>query len=173
MTGDARGQLEPAAVKALHLVVLLGDQRARAHQAHLAPEHVEQLRELVQRGSPEQPPRAGDPRIARDLEEPAARLVEVSQLLPAPVGVAVHGPELEHLEGMAVAPDPGLAEEHRAARPELDGHRDQDQEGHGGHEHQGGPEQVEPALHQGRGSAQAEAADAEHDHPVQVVEHHR
>ena len=56
-------QVEAAAGPAVDVVVLLGDQRPRADQAHLAAEDVDQLRQLVERAAAQEPADPGDARI--------------------------------------------------------------------------------------------------------------
>src|SRR6185503_1027506 len=108
--GHTRRQVETAAVPAGHLLVLVDDERARTDQAHLAAQHVDELRELVERRPPQEPPDARDPRVVGDLEK-AARLVAVEQLDLALLGVAAHGPELDDPEAGVAATDACLPEE--------------------------------------------------------------
>ena len=72
--------------------------------------------------------------------------------------------------GCAVAPDPHLAEEHRAARVELDRQGDAEQERRQGDEPEPRADRVEAALDDLRGARQAEAAHAEQRDPVDVVD---
>jgi hypothetical protein len=58
----------------------------------------------------------------------------------------VHGAELEHREGLHAAPEAALAEQHRAARAELDGGRDDHQERQQEQDQEGGEADVERAL---------------------------
>ena len=69
MAGHARRQVQPAAVPALDLRVLLEDERPRADEAHLAAQDVEQLRQLVERGAAQEPADARDARVVGDLEQ--------------------------------------------------------------------------------------------------------
>ena len=64
-TGHAGREVQPAAVEAEHLRVLVGDERPRADEAHLAAQHVEELRQLVERGAAQEVADAGDARVAR------------------------------------------------------------------------------------------------------------
>ena len=130
-TGHAGLEVEAPARPAVDVMVLLGDERARTDQAHLATEHVEQLRELVQRSAAQEASDAGDARVVLDLEHPlvaASVLVQVRDLVLAPLGVGDHRAELEDLELAVIAADPRLAEEHRAGRVELDRERCQCEE---------------------------------------------
>ena len=105
-------------------VLRLGrDQRPRADEAHLAAEHVPELRQLVDRRPAQDPPDAGHARVVRDLEHPrvAGRvLVQVGHGLLQPLGVAHHRAELEDRELAARLTNPGLPEEDRAGAVELD-----------------------------------------------------
>src|ERR671937_417032 len=47
-TGEAGSQGQPAAAPAVHQPVLRFDQRPRSDETHLAPQHVPQLRQLVE-----------------------------------------------------------------------------------------------------------------------------
>src|SRR5215211_673343 len=99
---------------------------AGAHDIHLAPEHVDQLGQLVQAVLPQEPADRGDPRIAL-LGPHRATLM---------LGVDPHGAELVDREGLAaqvplpavvlraprggpsVEADPDLGRKHGAARRE-------------------------------------------------------
>ena len=73
--GHAGLELQAAAVRALDAAVLVGYQRARADEAHLAAQDVEQLGQLVERAAAQQPPGPGHARVVGDLEQPVG-LVE-------------------------------------------------------------------------------------------------
>ena len=107
-------------------LVLVEDQRARADETHLAGDDVEQLRKLVQGGSPKPAPDAGHARIGGDLEQPLLGLVAIPQRVLQVLGVGDHGAELEHVEASAMAANAQLAEEDRTAAVELDGDCDRD-----------------------------------------------
>ncbi len=93
--GDA-GQHEVAlAVPVLeHVVVALG-QRTRADERHLAAQHVDQLRQLVQREAPQLAADRRQARIIANLEQRAGRLVELFEVCLALLGVGVHRAELQ------------------------------------------------------------------------------
>src|SRR5207302_4243319 len=74
----ARRERLAIAVASLDQLVLVGDQRARPDEAHLTLEHVDELRQLVQRASPQQLAYARDTRIVVELEQ-SDRLVELAQ----------------------------------------------------------------------------------------------
>ena len=92
----------------------LGALRTRADEGHLAGEDVEELRELVDGGFPDEAADAGDARVARD--GPA--------LLFVGFGLLHHGAELIHHERLVMKADTLLLEDDRARRGELDEGRD-------------------------------------------------
>ena len=92
----------------------LGAFRARADEGHLAGEDVEELRELVDGGFPDEAADAGDTWVAWD--GPA--------LLFVGFGLLHHGAELVHHERLVVKADTLLLEDDRARRGELDEDRD-------------------------------------------------
>ncbi len=92
----------------------LGDGRARTDQAHVALEHVPELRQLVEGELAQQAANGRDPRIGLGLEDRAGHLVEVGDVAAALVRVLDHRPELVEHEGSAVQPDALLLEEHGA-----------------------------------------------------------
>ena len=139
-TGDPRAHPVAGVELGRELGDLLRQRRPRADQAHRAAEHVEQLRQLVEAGRPQEAPDARDPRVVLHLEQRTAALVGRRQLGEPRLGVDDHRAELEDLELGSVTADADLPEEHRAAILELDGEGDQgehrrrqhgDQAGHG------------------------------------------
>ena len=85
--------------------------RPRADQAHVAPQHVEQLRQFV------------EVRRAQDRAEPRlARVVRRRHLRAVRLGIDPHRAELQHHERPAVQPAPLLPVEDRAGARELDEH---------------------------------------------------
>ncbi len=112
-------------------------QRARPDQAHVAAQHVPQLRQLVDRGGAQEPAES-------------SQALGVGQRPAVGADGVAHGAELDHRERHAAPPGPLLAEEdgpahvgpHRRA-----GHRQQ-RAGHG--ERGGRADQVERALEPGR-----------------------
>ena len=95
-------------------------QRARAHKAHLAAQHVDHIRHLVEREPPQDPPDGRHPRVFADLEECALCLVQRLQLGLALRRVDVHRPELEQAELGFVEAHTPVAVEDRPARGRLD-----------------------------------------------------
>ena len=93
--------------------------RAGTDQAHLPPQHVEELGQLVQMGGAEQPPQASHPLV-----------VDRRPHRPAALGVHLHGAELPHAEGPAAKADPLLAVEQRAAVLEAVDEPDQRRDEH-------------------------------------------
>lgn len=92
----------------------LGALRARPDEGHLAGEDVEELRELVDGGFPDEAADTGDARVAWD--GPA--------LLFVGFGLLHHGAELIHHERLVMKADTLLLEDDRARRGELDEDRD-------------------------------------------------
>ena len=100
--------------KALQVVLgvlghLVGQRRARAHDGHLAKEHVNELRELVDGVLADELADLGDARVVLHLEHGAGDLVALPELGEALVGVTVHAAELPHAEGGQAAVAVGLA----------------------------------------------------------------
>src|SRR5438067_245909 len=123
-------QVQAAPAPALYEVVLVDDERARADQAHLALEDVDQLRQLVEGSLAEETPDARDARVVGDLEE-ARLLVEVGELVLEGLGVVDHRAELDDLEPSPIAADARLPEEDPATRVELHSERDRHKDGGG------------------------------------------
>ena len=91
---------------------VLHQKRPRPHQAHISFEDVEQLRQLIEAGGPQEAAEGGQ----------ARRVGEEGAVGTAGVG---HGAELEEQEGTAVQTGTLLAEQHRAAQSPPDGRRKQ------------------------------------------------
>ncbi len=140
--GD-RGRVGQAGAHRQHLVAQRGRVqrdiarhfRARADQAHRAGEHVQQLRQFVELGCPQDAAGARDARVGPDGELRAERR-----------RVRAHAAELVDAKQHAVAPDALLPEEHRPARIELDPQRDAEQQRHEQQQPGAGANQVEQAL---------------------------
>ena len=88
--------------------------RSRSDQAHLAPEDVDDLGQLVEVEASQHAAEAGAARVALASPDGSG----------AGLGVGHHGAELEDGEHPAPGPEPALAVEHRAAVLEADGERD-------------------------------------------------
>jgi hypothetical protein len=144
--GDPRAHREAAALPRLVLRDLARDRRPRADDGHLAAQHVDELRQLVDAELAHEPADRGDPRIVLDLEHRAALLVLLLERRAQLLGVHDHRPELEHVEEAAVQPDALLLEEHRPARGGLDRDRDGHEERRQQREHHGRDDDVEEAL---------------------------
>ena len=107
---DPRPHLVPPLLLGCVEIEVLHQQRARADEAHLAREHVEQLRELVEARAPEEPPERGESR-------------RVGQQLTAAIAGVGHGAELHERERHSVASRAQLSEHHRRAHAHADGDR--------------------------------------------------
>ena len=131
---------------------LVGQRRARAHHGHLAQEHVQKLRELIDGMLADELSDLGDAGVFPHLEHGAGDLVELLELGEALVGVPVHGAELPHAEDSQAAVGSGLAHADLAiegvalalqaneGREHQTGDRDDDEHGTAKHD-------VEYALH--------------------------
>ena len=113
---------------AVDVPMLVEDQRPRADEAHLAPEHVDELRQLVERVAAQKPPDARHPRVVGDLEHArvAARRCLfrcATSCFRASASAAIVR-NLRMRERLAAAAHPHLPEEDRPARVELDRDRD-------------------------------------------------
>ena len=91
---------------------------SRTDEAHVPGEDVEQLRQFVDRGAPQELADAGHPRVVLGR---LLRAIEVRQVGP-------HGAELVDREDPAVPPAPRLPEEHRPLGVEPDGQRHGDED---------------------------------------------
>src|SRR5512146_1716810 len=91
------------------------NRRAWSHERHLAGEHIEELRQLVEAESTKQPPDPRDSRIVSQLEQPAVGIrVEVSNRRALAFGLVRHAAKLPHHEVAAAKSDATLAKEDRA-----------------------------------------------------------
>ena len=90
--------------------------RARPDQAHVAAQHVVELRQLVQVPLAQETAEAGDPGIARRADVRAH-----------PVGAHHHGAELQDVEALPVQGHPLLTVERGAGRDPF-GHHDREQD---------------------------------------------
>ena len=95
-TGNTRLHQHTSGIRLVVLCHFLGQRRARAHHAHVALEHVQELRELVDGVLADELPDLGDARIVLHLEHGACDLVLLLELGEALVGVLVHGAKLPH-----------------------------------------------------------------------------
>src|SRR5437870_3475034 len=110
------------------MVILLEDQRPRAHERHLAAKDVEELRQLVERVAPQEAAKGGDPRVVDDLEHPRVVLevdVAVAEAVLQLLRVTSHRPELDDPEWLLLTAHPQLPEEDWAAGVQPDQNCDQ------------------------------------------------
>jgi hypothetical protein len=127
-------------------VVVALRQRARADQGHLAADHVEQLRQLVERPAAQQAPHACHARVLADLEQRAADLVVLLEALLQVLGAVDHRAELEARERPAADAGPHRPVQERSARRDLDRERRQRHERRERHDQQRRADHVERAL---------------------------
>jgi len=109
---------------------------ARPDEAHVAGEHVGELRQLVEAPAPQQRAEAGVAGVVLPLV--ADPPLDLDGHLAA-TAVRVHGPELPDPEHVPVPPDPALAVEDRRPEGDQHGQRHHEEDGHGqDQEHEGG-----------------------------------
>src|ERR1700681_788754 len=114
---DTKAATLPVLMESL---VIPDGKRPRAYQAHVAFQHVEKLRKLINAGLPQELADACDARIVLYLEHRAARLIQVLDFPLLLFRVCHHGPELVQVKPFLVEADPFLDEEHWPLRSELD-----------------------------------------------------
>src|SRR5215211_2541175 len=124
-TRHPRLEIEPLTRPALDVLVLVQDERTRAHEAHLADDDVEKLRQLVQRKASQELADTCYARVAEDLEHPRVAAwnempVEMRELVLPVLGVGVHRAELEDSEGAARGAYSHLPEEDGPRGVDLD-----------------------------------------------------
>ena len=90
--------------------------RPRADEAHVAAEHVPELRQLVEARAPQEAADARHPRVVASLNIGSLEARRTDELGEPLLGVGHHRPELEHPERPPSLAGPRVcAEEHRAA----------------------------------------------------------
>ena len=156
----------------LDLRVLVEDERARADEAHLAAQDVEQLRQLVERRAAQEAADARDPRVVGDLEQAVGLVVGRSVLLAAPRRPSTIVRNLRISNALAVAARRGSG-----GRAPARGESSRIASAISGHERARrraarcvAPARSKARLSSARGARQAEAADAEQREPAEVVE---
>ena len=111
---------ETAEVMCLIVGQIFLEERSRAHQRHVADEHVVELRNLVEAPAPDRAAEPGDARIRPDLEQPrVVALVEVCNRCLFRIGAIAHRAKLVHAEAPAAESQPRMREEHRAGGVEF------------------------------------------------------
>lgn len=93
---------------------ILHQERPRTDEAHVAAQHVEQARQLIQAGRPQHAPERRQSHIIR-------------QRVSSPIDRIEHRPELDHLEGLTMQSRAHLPEEHWTPELAPDENRDDDQ----------------------------------------------
>jgi hypothetical protein len=125
----------------------LGDERgARADEAHVAEEDVDQLGKLVNAGAAEEAADAGDAGIVLHLEDGAAHFIKGLEGGFFLLGVNDHGAEFEEAEAAAIHADAFLDEKDGAAALEPDGGGHGEEERAEQEEENGAGGDVEEAL---------------------------
>jgi hypothetical protein len=90
--------------------------RARAYEAHVAAEHVPELRQLVDMSAPQGRPKWCDSRIVADLEHVPLHFIFVEQPGQTLFRVDAHRSKFVQSEQAAVAANPRLLEQDTATR---------------------------------------------------------
>ena len=101
--------VEPEAVLGKVALDQLDLLRARADDAHVAAQDVDELRQLVEAEAAQQPPDPGDPRIGAQLEHRLGQVLEHHDIGERPLGVGDHRAQLVHAEGDAAPVRPAAA----------------------------------------------------------------
>src|SRR6266498_1404604 len=164
--GHPRQDAVAPAVPVLEQQVVPHGEGTGADEAHLAPEDVEHLGDLVDREAPQ---RAADPRdawIVADLEQRAADFVRTFELALLLGGAGDHRPELQHPELPLAEPDAAVAVEDRPGRRELDRERDQEPQGKADEDDESADGEVEPALDDPVGAGKGRLPQLEQRHTL-------
>ena len=154
------------------VLVLVEDQRSRPDQAHLAPEDVDQLGQLVQGPASQEATEACDARVVLDLEHARALFSVPVQMSQGPFSllrVLVHRPELEDVEAASAGAHPLLAEEHGPGRSPLDPPAREQHERSQQRQREHGNEEIEGPLQPAGGGGQSCWPDLDEGNAVQVV----
>src|SRR5439155_25798284 len=126
--GHPRSQCQPLPRPRLDERVFVEYERPRADERHLSLEHVDELRELVDRVPSKEAADSCDPWIPRDLEHPrvaSCMLVQRRERGLLRVRVPDHRAELVDEEHPVARSHSALPEEDWHFRVELDGDRDE------------------------------------------------
>lgn len=107
---------------------------ARADQAHLAPQHVDDLRQLIQSALAQEGPERRDPMRFDGVVGPTLHLGRN------------HGPKLDGAEGTTVLAHARLAEEQGATVPDWIEQQEPETDGHDDRKQQKGDHEVEGSL---------------------------
>lgn len=111
----------------------LGEVRPRADQRQIAPDHVEQVGQLVQGRAPQPPADPGVSGVIGQLVERLGQIgigeVVVVQLWKPLSSIVVHRAQLEEPKGPAAPSDPFLTKEGRARRVQTDEEHQRAQQG--------------------------------------------
>jgi hypothetical protein len=137
--GDAGLDGEPPALAPGVARDLHGDRGPRADDRHLAAQHVDEVRQLVEARPAQQAPDTRDARVALRDRQAAADVL----------GAGDHRPQLEDVEGLAVAADAALAVDRRPRGLQADRQDRHQQQRRGEHERERRDDDVEqPPSHQ-------------------------
>ena len=131
--GQARRGVEPLAVPLVVFLRFIRQARPRPHQAHVAPQHVDQLGKLVQAGLSQDPPQGDDAGVLPCVQLDHRLVAALDEgfevlLMRRRVVVDLHRPEFPAFEFLPPETDPVLAEEDRPGVRDLDIDADQQEE---------------------------------------------
>src|SRR5581483_6206992 len=121
--GDPGHHFESAMMPRLVEFGFIGQGGARTYEAHVSPDHVENLRKLVEAEAPEDSPERRDPVVRRELVQRGAIARGCRRVLAYPLpdvvamravaGRRAHRSKLQHPEVPPVNSDPHLFEKNR------------------------------------------------------------
>ena len=100
--GDAGFHGQAALVVALVLLIFVQRRRAGANQAHIAAQHVKELRQLVDAGLADELAHLGDAGVVLHFKHQAVHFVLGHQALFAFLGIHIHAAQLVDVEHTAV-----------------------------------------------------------------------
>ena len=113
---------------------VLGKERARTDEAHVAGDHIEELGELIEARTPQEAAQSGDPLSIREAGPIAFSLFD-------------HGSKLQNGEQLSVQARPLLAEQDRAAHRDSDGDSNKREDRQEHDEQNPGDDKIEQSLH--------------------------
>src|SRR3990172_1537201 len=119
--GQALRDGEAASLPGIVLLDEPGHLRPGTDQAHLTPQHVNHLWELIQAEASQKPADASNTRVVFALVQQMAVLVGCEHILTMLLSVGDHRPELEHVEAPSVLSHSPLAKDGRTPGIESDG----------------------------------------------------
>ena len=108
---------------ALILAVFVHRRRAGPHKAHLAAQHVDKLRQLIDGGFPDEFAHLGNAGVILHFEHQTVHFVFGHQFFFAFLRIHVHAAEFIHCKIAAIQPHPALLKEQRSRTFQFQGNR--------------------------------------------------